>query len=259
MAGYYFNLPPITRLTIPQQAAVNETRPIALSGGPGTGKSVVSLWRHINKYENGKRSLLLTYTTTLKQYLKSCCQTKNSQAAIKVGTSYKNRPSEKWSEIIIDEAQDLENSYFDDIKQYGNVSYGADNSQILYPSHCSTQVELRDIFPSNILCELNKNFRSTQRIMKFAKQAFPEAVIPRRTIDDLANNVGELPVLLISNGSKFDRTNSKQDGAIERIIDSFHADDHNIAVLVPWQSDVRVFENVLNEKGYQKGRNYSYY
>ena len=39
MAGYYFNLPQITQLTIPQQAALNETKQIALSGGPGTGKS----------------------------------------------------------------------------------------------------------------------------------------------------------------------------------------------------------------------------
>lgn len=259
MAGYYFRLPAITQLTIPQQAAVNEPRPIALSGGPGTGKSVVSLWRHINKYENGKKSLLLTYTTTLKQYLKSCCRTQNTQAARNVGTSYKNRPSEKWDEIIIDEAQDLENDYYEGIKQYGNISYGADDSQILYPNHCSTQSELRNILPSNVPYVLNKNFRSTQRIMKFARQAFPNAVISQRTIDDLANNEGELPVLLISNGDNFDRTNSKQDGAIERIIDSFHADDHNIAILVPWQSDVRVFENVLDVIGYQKGRDYSSY
>ena len=29
MAGYYFNLPQITQLTIPQQAALNETKQIA--------------------------------------------------------------------------------------------------------------------------------------------------------------------------------------------------------------------------------------
>ena len=232
MAGYYFNLPAITQLTIPQQAALNETRPIALSGGPGTGKSVVSLWRHISNYEKGKRSLLLTYTTTLKQYLKACCGTKNSNAEPNVGTSYRNRPHQIWSEIIVDEAQDLENSYYDNIKQYGNVSYGADDSQILYPDHCSKEADLRRIFPNNVPCVLNKNFRSTQRIMKFAKQAFPNAVIPQRTIDDLGNNVGEYPVLLISNN----RIN--QNEAMIRIINSFRADDHNIAILVPFKREV---------------------
>ncbi|MDR1160723.1 MAG: hypothetical protein LBK45_00135, partial [Tannerellaceae bacterium] len=81
MAGYYFNLPQITQLTISQQAALNETNQIALSGGPGTGKSVVSLWRHISNYQRNKKSLLLTYTTTLAKYLSACCITQNSNAA----------------------------------------------------------------------------------------------------------------------------------------------------------------------------------
>lgn len=259
MAGYYFNLPAITQLTIPQQAALNETRPIALSGGPGTGKSVVSLWRHISNYEKGKQSLLLTYTTTLKQYLKACCRTKNNNAAPNVGTSYRNRPRTNWSEIIVDEAQDLENGYYEDIKQYGIISYGADDSQILYPDHCSKEFELRRIFPQNISYVLNKNFRSTQRIMQFAKQAFPNAVIPQNIINGLANNVGELPILLISMGNNYERTNPLQDNAIEEIIQAFHSDDHNIAILVPFQSDVRAFESVLNEKGFHSGTDYSSY
>ena len=50
--SYYFRLPPITQLTLSQQAALNETEQIALSGGPGTGKSVVSLYRHLTNHEN---------------------------------------------------------------------------------------------------------------------------------------------------------------------------------------------------------------
>lgn len=259
MAGYYFNLPAITQLTIPQQAALNENRPIALSGGPGTGKSVVSLWRHISNYEKGKQSLLLTYTTTLKQYLKACCGTKNNNAAPNVGTSYRNRPRTNWSEIIIDEAQDLENGYFEDIRQYGSVSYGGDDSQILYPDHCSKQVELGILFPTNVPFVLDRNFRSTQRIMQFARQAFPNAVIPQRTIDGLAGNPGELPVLLISNGGRFEKTNSKQNDAIVRIVNSFHADTHNISILVPFQSDVPVFETILDNNGYSRDTDYSSY
>lgn len=253
MAGYYFHLPAITQLTIPQQAALNEPRPIALSGGPGTGKSVVSLWRHINNYENRKRSLLLTYTTTLKEYLKRCCETQNTSAATNIGTSYRNRPHQNWSEIIVDEAQDLENDYYGDIKQYGNVSYGADDSQILYPSHCSKQNELRTLFPSNVLCVLNKNFRSTQRIMKFAKQAFPNAVISQQTINDLASNIGEWPVMLISNNK------SKQNEALVQIVNSFRADDQNIAILLPFKEEnslsvsnknnVRYFEDIIKTIG----------
>ena len=221
MAGYYFNLPQITQLTVPQQAALNETKQIALSGGPGTGKSVVSLWRHISNYQQSKKSLLLTYTTTLSRYLSACCSTQSSAAAKNVGRSYKDRNRimrEKWAEIIIDEAQDLSKDYYSSISI---VSYGADDSQILYPAKSITQIELKELFPDNKDYVLDKNFRSTQRIMQFAKAVFPDAYIPQSTITGLASNIGELPVLLISGKNewndevgKFDISNDKQDASI---------------------------------------------
>ncbi len=250
MAEYYFNLPPITQLTISQQAALSETRQIALSGGPGTGKSVVSLWRHIANHKSGKNSLLLTYTTTLAEYLTACCRPLNANAANAVGTSLRKKPRSKdWSEVIIDEAQDLDLNYYQGIQPLVSVSYGADDSQILYPNCCSTQSQLKSLFSSNVDYVLDKNFRSTQRIMKFAKIAFPNAYIPHSTISGLSNNMGELPVLLITNGDPKERTNSKQDESIGKIITAFRSDTHNIAILVPWKSDVPVFEEVLKNKG----------
>lgn len=197
MAGYYFNLPQISQLTISQQAALNETKQIALSGGPGTGKSVVSLWRHISNYQRNKKSLLLTYTTTLARYLGACCLTQSLDAARNVGRSCKdkNRINGSWTEIIIDEAQDLSKDYYNAISK---VSYGADDSQILYPDKSITQRELKELFSDNVDYVLDKNFRSTQRIMQFAKIVFPDAYIPQSTIAGLANNMGELPILLIT-------------------------------------------------------------
>ena len=256
MAGYYFRLPAITQLTIPQQAAVNEPMPIALSGGPGTGKSVVSLWRHIRnyQYEPIKRSLLLTYTTTLKMYLANCCKVIHNDSfpdagkisSQNVGTSLKNRSrihNTRFAEVIIDEAQDLSGDYYDGI--VSPISYGADDSQILYPDHCSHQTELNSKFPHNISYVLDQNFRSTQRIMQFSKQAFPDANIPMSLIERLSHNVGEKPVLLVSNGNKYNSSNEKQDNAIVKIINQFQAEDHNIAVLVPWKKDAQYFEDVI--------------
>ena len=157
-----------------------------------------------------KRSLLLTYTTTLKEYLKACCRSQNEDAAKMVATSINSRyriHNYKFAEIIIDEAQDLDEEYYHDI--LSKVSYGADDSQILYPNHSCTQLQLRGIFPKNVEHVLSRNFRSTQRIMRFAKATFPNAVIPREIIDGLANNIGELPVFMVSNGSIYDRTNEK--------------------------------------------------
>jgi superfamily I DNA/RNA helicase len=56
-----------------------------------------------------------------------------------------------------------------------------------------------------------------------------------------------LPVFLISNESKFDRTNDKQNNSILEIVNSFRSNTHNIAILVPWKSDVAVFETVLKD------------
>ncbi|MDR1371013.1 MAG: ATP-binding domain-containing protein [Dysgonamonadaceae bacterium] len=256
MAGYYFNLPQIAQLTISQQAALNETRQIALSGGPGTGKSVVLLWLHISDYQMNKKSLLLTFTTALAKYLSACCTTQNPSAANNVKTSLRGKPKvgHSWHEIIVDEAQDLPISYYNDIKSIANVSYGADDSQILYPDDCSKQSELKSLFNSNENYVLDKNFRSTQRIMQFAKVVFPNAYIPKSAIDGLSNNVGELPVLLISGRNewndeigRFDISNSKQDNSIIEVINQFRSDTHNIAILVPFKGDAQFFETVLND------------
>ena len=50
---YFFSLPKIIDLTIEQQAVLYEEEAISLSGGAGTGKSVVSIYRHLQNYEKG--------------------------------------------------------------------------------------------------------------------------------------------------------------------------------------------------------------
>lgn len=256
MAEYYFNLPTIPALTISQQAALDESGQISISGGPGTGKSVVSLWRHIRNFQSTpkKKSLLLTYTTTLKEYLASTCRTQSIEASNYVGTSLKNSKlikQTKFDEIIVDEAQDLGTDFYIDIKS--KVSYGADDAQILYPEHSSTLQELKSIFPNNVDYVLSKNFRSTKAIMQFAKTLFVKAVVPSEVISDLAiRNPGEKPILMISNGNIYDRTNDKQNSAIIEIIKEYSSDTENVAILVPWKSDVQVFESVLSEYGIEE-------
>src|SRR5690606_30933267 len=87
--AYYFNLPIITELTTDQQAVLNEPKAISVSGGPGTGKSVIALWRHIRNHDSGTRfSLLLTYTKTLELYLASSARTINNDASKTVNRTY---------------------------------------------------------------------------------------------------------------------------------------------------------------------------
>ena len=247
---YYFRLPTDEELTLPQKAAINEIEQIALSGGPGTGKSVVSLYRHLSNHENSNRSLLITYTTTLARYLSECCRLRNPEASRYVRSAYAGRPkrSENFSEIIIDEAQDLDVEYFDQISGF-NISYGADDAQILYPEHSSTKEELEERFKNNVEYVLDRNFRSTLAIMKFARVAFPNAYIPQNTLDALANNPGEKPTLIVTDGNPLFNENARsiRDNAIREIIETFRADTYNIAILLPFKNTVKEYHDILDE------------
>lgn len=240
--SYYFRLPNIEDLTLAQQAALNETGQIALSGGPGTGKSVVSLYRHLANYENGSRSLLITYTTTLARYLSECCRLRNFAASINVRSAYAGCPKrgEAFGEIIIDEAQDLDAEYFNRISKF-NISYGADDAQVLYPEHSSSKQELKKRFSNNVEYVLDRNFRSTLAIMNFARVVFPNAYIPINTLNALANNPGVKPTLIVTKGDLNIRNK-----AIEEIIRTFRADTHNIAILLPFKKTVEYFHGILN-------------
>jgi len=270
MAKYYFRLPSLQELTPPQQSAMDETRPIALSGGPGTGKSVVSILRHIRRHINNKNTLLLTYTTTLARYLRECCAIHNPTAASNVKTSMKtlwensfdvkNIIAGHWEEIIIDEAQDLPIAYYQRIKPFTKVSYGADDSQSLYPDKGSKTSELRELFDANADYPLDRNFRNTQRVMRFAKTVFPDASIDPNIIPNLGKNVGEMPRFLITNHVGRDVTNPKQNNAVMEIINTFKTIDHNIAILVPWgKTHVPVFVEVLRQNGFVEDIDFSFY
>lgn len=241
MADYYFQLPAFTQLTIPQQAALDEPGQIALSGGPGTGKSIVSVWRHVRNHSEGRNSLLLTYTHSLKMFLRRCC----TMAGVKTAARHVEQSqsgvqsSGGYDEVIIDEAQDLSPDFHESLKSQGQaVSFSADDSQILYKDHCTTYATLRSIFPDNTECVLDRNFRCTQNIMLFARKAFPGIIIDNNTIAGLANNPGPLPAVL-----PYTYLN------ILRIVKEFASETHNVGILIQWSKDVVDIYDFLQKNG----------
>lgn len=245
MAEYYFNPPPITSLTIGQQDALNYPNPIALSGGPGTGKSLVSLYRHISNYQrsNPIESQLLTFTTSLAFYLKGSSDKINKKAGDHVCSTqdwYYNK-SEKMAEIIVDEAQDMPLDFYENksmIKRLSSkISYGADDKQILKPNAknpdgsfnlnvCSPEKELKKVFGNRVF-PLDVNFRNTKSILQFALIAFEEAFIPMSELNS-CKQVGDKPIFYITNGNI-----DKQNKTIIEIIRQLNADEHNIGILTP--------------------------
>lgn len=240
--AFNFRLPDITDLTIEQQAVLNETRAIAISGGPGTGKSVVSLWRHIQNHDMGRRkSLLLTYTVSLASYLSSSARAENSDAGTHVNRTYKwltEFASDEYAEIIIDEAQDVrQEKYFEIQRLSPMISYSADDNQILYPRSSSSEEQLNGIF-QNPLFTLKENYRNTKEVVRFVRSMFPTSII------SAGKTNGPKPQVILSGG-----TAGVQKKIILDAIETFKGANDNISILVPLVSHVDYWFNELISSG----------
>jgi DNA helicase IV len=65
MPDFAFRLPAIGDFTISQKIALDEERPLLVTGGPGSGKTVVSIFRYLNQIAQTRNSLFFTYNRTL--------------------------------------------------------------------------------------------------------------------------------------------------------------------------------------------------
>lgn len=244
MPEYYFSLPPFDDLNPTQNQAVIDDNAIALSGGPGTGKSVVSIFRHILNHtrETPINSQLITFTTSLAYYLTRCCRNQNVNAATNVASSQSRWNRNRITEIIHDEAQDLALSFNSNLKNICNkISYGADNQQLIRGNarnpdgsynlnNCSPEENLIQEFPNNSLHTLAKNYRNSKRILQFAKRLLTQAVIPHELIDR-CTRIGEFPRLIIKNN------NQQLNQTVLQIVNQFAQNAAtNIAILVPLEN-----------------------
>ncbi|WP_194850144.1 DNA/RNA helicase domain-containing protein [Nonlabens antarcticus] len=240
--AYNFQLPIITDLTGDQQSVLNYPGAVAVSGGPGTGKSVIGLWRHIRNYDTGsKKSLLLTYTVSLERFLTETCRTLNNNAAQNVNRTFRfttGNGQQHYDEIIVDEAQDVNLEKYNIIRRFSkSVSYTTDDNQILYPNQCTRSEQLREIF-NNQEYTLHTNFRNTREITRFVRSLFPDHMIQD------GNSTGPIPQLI-----HLDNDEDDQIQAIIDIINTYPDATHNIAILDPFQGSVRSLHSKLSDKG----------
>jgi len=247
MPDYYFSLPPYDQIQAnspTQSEAILASNAIALSGGPGTGKSTVSIWRHLLNHsrETPINSQLITFTTSLAHYLKGCCRNNNQEASEKVDSSlnWKTNNRGQRAEIIHDEAQDLPIAYNQWLKGFSDkISYGADNQQLIRGNarnpdgsynlnYCSPEENLIQEFQGNSLHHLAKNYRNSKRILQFARKLLTDAVISPELIER-CTTIGEYPRLIIK------RNNQQLNQTVLQIVNQFAVNDAiNIAILVPF-------------------------
>ncbi len=243
---YYFNLPQVDLLTRDQQRAVDETDPIALSGGPGTGKTVVNLMRHIRNYDTGrKRSLLVTYTKTLEFYLSKCAELENNEAAENVERTLSCDIDNGHDEIIIDEAQDVRISRYREFNEFfPEISYSADIAQSLYLNENEVEAlvcALEELFPHNESYRLRVNFRNTKEILIFTQAVFPDIHIDYSNIETA--NSGNLPLVSVVGWEEADM--------IEKIVEiaqEYEGDTSNIGILLPTKKQVDKFYGLLRNE-----------
>jgi superfamily I DNA/RNA helicase len=244
--AYYFNLPLQNQLTMTQQAALDETDTIALKGGPGTGKSVVCLWRHIINYETGStNSLLLTYTKTLECYLKQSAGKQNAEAGTNVNRTQNwiyRHANNKYDEIIVDEAQDVDSEKYMELKKYCNqISFGADDDQGLYDNGC-TYSELKSFFPDTEEYFLDQNFRNSKEILNFIRSVFPQIGISQNIINS-APITNRKPIVKVIGFNESTLINYIVD-----LINDLTGSTHNIGILVPTKKKINMYFPLIQER-----------
>ena len=190
MAEFKFRLPMGTELTRQQRRAIDSKEAIFLTGVPGSGKTVVSVYR----LKNSNNSILFTYgkllrlaiTNTIdddnkiidnihnwhfeknKVYLEEAIENNNLLDTIE---TFKKEYTYKY--IMVDEGQDLLPNVYKLLKELTtNLSVSADNAQKVYNDGASEEM-IVEILPSLQKIELNQNFRNSYEIYNFAKEFVP--------------------------------------------------------------------------------------
>lgn len=206
MSKFTVYLPSFTELTRDQQRAVDKNSCVNMIGPAGAGKSVVNLFRHIRNINKGKNSAIICFNNTLQKYLLSATKEVNTDAAMRIHTLwgfardgfigqngtwlYKNswggdcrgrqkycKNGQKLDEIIVDEAQDVENEAFEVLRSSCfDLSCGSDFNQQIYNSGIS-QEKLEYFLNQNKNgyenIFLRRNFRNTIQIANFIASFLP--------------------------------------------------------------------------------------
>jgi superfamily I DNA/RNA helicase len=193
VAEFKFRLPLGSELTRQQQRAIDSKQPIFLTGVPGSGKTVVSIYR-LKNYNN---SILFTYGKLLRLAIENIIDD-NSKVVENIHhwnwnidehekIYLENRVAEHnldraidffkqkchYEYIIVDEGQDLALNVYKLLKEITpNLSVSADNAQKVY-EYGTIEEDIVSIVTNLKKIELNQNFRNSFEIYNFAKEFVP--------------------------------------------------------------------------------------
>jgi superfamily I DNA/RNA helicase len=195
MGKFQFWLPTPDKLTRKQRRAIDSNNDIFLSGVPGSGKTVVSIYR----LKNTKKGILFTYGKLLRKTIEEKVEDRSKQVVnihrwlyditdqqnyletnlanenISHTISLLESKGVKFDEILVDEGQDLlPNSYklFNALSK--NISVSADEAQkVNNKDEASDEKDILAILPNLEKYELDEIFRSAYELYNFARQFVP--------------------------------------------------------------------------------------
>ncbi len=248
-----------------------------VTGCPGSGKTTVSIFRLIRLIENGKATILLTFQRMLKVAIENLLASRDiSNPSSRVSTLHswfpkntngkfldvfgddskklnseeiikllENKGLDKF-ELILDEAQDLENRIFESFpKIFGRITLGADDDQQMKNGIGVNEYAIKKYLDSSLNeFDLQFNYRNTFQIYDFARRFVPESkkANDSKTLEHLKRykNNGDLPQLL-----KFNSQNDMR-VRLKKIIDD-NISGFNIGILFLYKEQVKDYYKVLQE------------
>lgn len=257
MAKFQHRLPTRNDLTRLQRLAIDDDNPIIVTGVPGSGKTVVAVYRVARLKRN---SMLFTYTRMLTVAIKGSVNENLKEASNKVASIYEwfwsrygvtlkdiiNNETKiqnvlqtlniRFNELMFDEAQDLPISLYKAFNQCSKkISIGADDAQLVFNNGC-TESELTNLFKNHKIHELDQNHRNTFEIFDFARFIVPEneRAQNKPMLDKLKNERrGDKPLIVIHNDFVEIKNVFKQ-----ILLDNIGG---NIGILLIYRKDVDVY------------------
>lgn len=269
MPNFRFNLPTLAQLTPTQQIALMSNEPILVTGGPGSGKTVVSVRRLLRLKQTNQNVKLFTFNRTLMSAIRGLAKSENFESLIVDSFSdwyysntkgifandnaadianrfrqYSNNNGGKFSELILDESQDFEYRIIQGLSQLARkVSCGADRDQDIrniYDRNAEEQIgAILNGFQTTHEHLLEQNFRNTREIFAYARKFVPNNPRPNG-INLYTLPVGDKPEV-------FDNLDeAEQLKKIGEIV-SLNQNNSNIGILVHFQNQVDKIRSYLQE------------
>jgi len=282
MPNFIFRLPVDSQLTDTQRIALEYQTSLVVSGGPGSGKTVVTIYKFLSPVKNKKDAILFTYNKTLLASIRGLLISKSEElfgdlnkywidqiiksnvasfskfygdinysnsdeVSSKFEKKLVDRGGRKFSEIFFDEAQDLTSAVFENAFILADkVSCGADDAQNLQGNFF--QDEAIDAILNSLKSQQETNLQQLEANFRNTKEIFEFA---RSFVPD-DESVQSISIDDLPSGEKpevFDGlTGTLQLQKILEIIDNNSTS--NIGILVNYGNQVIDIKQYLENNGY---------